>query len=106
MQSDQEPGDGPSSTPSNLTKCGACERDIPTGAETCPHCGEPAAANTAKHTKRMWKVGRYVGVMMFLVGLWARREGTDPVFHGWSLMIIFGVVMVAASTLGSWLDPG
>jgi hypothetical protein len=26
-----------------LTKCRACERELSTRAEKCPHCGEPAA---------------------------------------------------------------
>jgi len=48
---------------SNLTPCPACQKDVSTQAEKCPHCGHGV--------KKSFSIGRVLGLLVFvLIVIW------------------------------------
>jgi uncharacterized protein YbaR (Trm112 family) len=116
------PSEQPAATPSSLTQCPDCSREVSKRAATCPHCGAPlaAAASTQhspvptvmacplckiqlvkKETTETGPIGFFVGGLLFAFGallLWANASvGDMGLMAAGGVLMIVGILIVIGS---------
>ena len=101
-----------------LVPCAECNRQISDKAVTCPHCGNPVVATTARtniavenapgkalttqSTAKVWKVIQLIGFLICVAGVVSCSTTRDNYQTGVQLVMLGGFVFLIGRFGGWW----
>jgi len=101
-----------------LIKCGECSKEISDRAESCPHCGNPVAADpdivggrqvrTVERTAKRFKGQVLIAAALIVIGLvWGIAGIQSEERSGWpGLLLIAGLGWYVVTRVRAWWHHG
>ena len=96
-----------------LIECPRCKRKVSEQAEECPSCGylfpsvedmlriKLSKIQSGKTTKNIWKLLRFLGIVIMIVGVIAFISVNEPIYS--PSVVLFGVGIFLLARIGTRL---